>query len=374
MKFPLPQGEGKGEGGYFQVTRRKTRQIKVGNVLIGGGAPVIVQTMTNTDTRDVNATVSQIKRLEAAGCEIVRVAVPDAEAASALSDIKKAIGIPLIADIHFDYRLALMAIDNGVDGLRLNPGNIGDSKRIEQVVLAAKGRGIPIRIGVNAGSLEEDLLKKYGHPTAEAMVESAVRHISILEGYDFHEIKLSLKASNVRMTLEAYRLISEKIDYPLHVGISEAGPLLSGTVKSAIGIGILLSEGIGDTIRVSLTADPVEEVRVAYEILKALNLRHRGINIISCPTCGRMEIDIERIAAEVEKRLSHVTLPLNISILGCVVNGIGEGKESDAGIAGGKGVGLLFRGGEVVRKLREDELVDALVKEVEDLVKLKIKY
>ena len=351
------------------INRKKTRQIKVGNVLIGGGAPVIVQSMTNTDTRDVDATVSQIKRLEDAGCEIVRVAVPDAEAASALPYIKKSIGIPLIADIHFDYRLALMAIDNGVDGLRLNPGNIGDSKRIEQVVLAAKGRGIPIRIGVNAGSLEEDLLKKYGHPTAEAMVESAVRHISILEGYDFHEIKLSLKASNVRMTLEAYRLISEKIDYPLHVGISEAGPLLSGTVKSAIGIGILLSEGIGDTIRVSLTADPVEEVRVAYDILKALNLRHRGINIISCPTCGRMEIDIERIAAEVEKRLSHVTLPLDISILGCVVNGIGEGKESDAGIAGGKGVGLLFRGGEVVRKLREDELVDALVKEVEDLTR-----
>ena len=349
------------------MTRRKTRQIKVGNVLIGGNAPVVVQSMTNTDTSDVSATVGQIKRLEDAGCEIVRVAVPDTDAAAAIADIRNSIHIPLIADIHFDYRLALMAIDNGVDGLRLNPGNIGARDRIAQVVHAAADRGIPIRIGVNAGSLEEDLLKKYGHPTAEAMVESALRHVRILEDLNFNDIKVSLKASSVQLTLDAYRLFSEKSDYPLHVGVSEAGPLLSGTVKSAIGIGMLLSEGIGDTIRVSLTADPVEEVRVAYEILKALNLRHRGVNIISCPTCGRMEIDIERIAAEVEKRLSSVTLPLNISILGCVVNGIGEGKESDVGIAGGKGVGLLFRGGEIVRKLREDELVDALVKEVEDI-------
>ncbi len=347
------------------MTRRKTRQIKVGNVLIGGGAPVVVQSMTNTDTRDVSATVDQIKRLEEAGCEIVRVAVPDTEAVTALAEIRKAINIPLIADIHYDYRLALMSIDNGVDGLRLNPGNIGSNDRIKQVVTAANNRGIPIRIGVNAGSLEEDLLKKYGHPTAEAMVESALRHVRILEDLNFHEIKVSLKTSGVQMTLDAYRLFSEKADYPLHVGVSEAGPLLSGTVKSAVGIGILLSEGIGDTIRVSLTADPVEEVRVAYEILKSLNLRHRGVNIISCPTCGRMEIDIEKIASEVEKRLSNVTLPLNVSILGCVVNGIGEGKESDVGIAGGKGVGLLFRSGEIVRKLREDEIVDALVKEVE---------
>ena len=349
------------------MVRRKTRQIRVGNILIGGNAPVVVQSMTNTDTSDVSATVGQIKRLEDAGCEIVRVAVPDTDAAAAIADIRNSIHIPLIADIHFDYRLALMAIDNGVDGLRLNPGNIGARDRIAQVVHAAADRGIPIRIGVNAGSLEEDLLKKYGHPTAEAMVESALRHVRILEDLNFHDIKVSLKASSVQLTLDAYRLFSEKSDYPLHVGVSEAGPLLSGTVKSAIGIGMLLSEGIGDTIRVSLTADPVEEVRVAYEILKALNLRHRGVNIISCPTCGRMEIDIERIAAEVEKRLSSVTLPLNISILGCVVNGIGEGKESDVGIAGGKGVGLLFRGGEIVRKLREDELVDALVKEVEDI-------
>ncbi len=350
------------------ITRRKTRQIKVGNVAIGGGAPIVVQSMTNTDTRDIEATVAQIKRLEGAGCEVVRVAVPDKEAADALGSIKASIGIPLIADIHFDYRLALKAISEGVDGLRLNPGNIGNRKRIESVAKAARERGIPIRIGVNAGSLEEDLLKKYGHPTPEAMVESAMRHIEILEGYGFHDIKVSLKASNIYTTLSAYRLISEKIDYPLHVGISEAGPLLSGTVKSAIGIALLLSEGIGDTIRVSLTADPVEEVRVAYEILKALNLRHRGVNIISCPTCGRMEIDIERIAADVEKRLSHVTLPLNISILGCVVNGIGEGKEADVGIAGGKGSGLLFRDGKIVRKLKESDLIDVLVKEVEDIV------
>ncbi|MBI5755555.1 MAG: flavodoxin-dependent (E)-4-hydroxy-3-methylbut-2-enyl-diphosphate synthase [Nitrospirae bacterium] len=348
------------------MKRRKTRQIRVGNVLIGGDAPVVVQSMTNTDTRDAEATVAQIKRLEEAGCEVVRVAVPDRDAAEALAVIKRAIGIPLIADIHFDYRLALLSIEKGVDALRLNPGNIGDKNRIEHVVKAAKERGIPIRIGVNAGSLEEDLLQKYGHPTPEAMVESAIRHIQILEEHDFYDIKVSLKASSVPMTINAYRLISKKVGYPLHVGISEAGPLLSGTVKSAIGIGILLSEGIGDTIRVSLTADPVEEVRVAYEILKALNLRHRGVNIISCPTCGRMEIDIEGIASEVERRLSHVTLPLNISILGCVVNGIGEGKEADIGIAGGKGVGLLFRDGAVVRKLKEEELVEALVREVED--------
>lgn len=352
------------------INRRKTRQIKIGDILIGGGAPVVVQSMTNTDTRDIDATIGQIKRLEGAGCEIVRVAVPDKEAAEAVKTIKSSITIPLIGDIHFDYRLALLAIDNGIDALRLNPGNIGDERRIEHVVKAAKERGMPIRIGVNAGSLEEDILKKYGHPTPGAMVESAMRHIRILEGYDFHDIKISLKASNVFTTLNAYRIISKQVEYPLHVGVSEAGPLLSGTVKSSIGIGILLFEGIGDTIRVSLTADPVEEVRVAYEILKALNIRHRGVNIISCPTCGRMEIDIEKIATEVERRLSHITLPLNVSILGCVVNGIGEGKEANVGIAGGRESGLLFRDGKVIRRLNESELVDALIKEVEDIVKL----
>lgn len=353
------------------IIRRKSRQIKVGNVVIGGDAPIVVQSMTNTDTRDIDATISQIKRLEEAGCEVVRVAVPDKEAAEALGSIKSSIDIPLIADIHFDYRLALQAMDKGIDGLRLNPGNIGERKRIEKVVRTAKERGIPIRIGVNAGSLEEDLLQKYGHPTPEAMVESAMRHIHILEELDFCDIKVSLKASNIVTTVDAYRMISTKIDYPLHVGISEAGPLLSGTVKSAIGIGLLLHEGIGDTVRVSLTADPVDEVKVAYEILRALNLRHRGVNIISCPTCGRMEIDLERIAAEVEKRLSHITSPLNVSVLGCVVNGIGEGKEADVGIAGGRKGGLLFRDGKVVRKLKESELVDALIKEVEDLIQNK---
>ncbi len=353
------------------ITRRKTWQIMVGNVAIGGDAPIVVQSMTNTDTRDVDATVAQIKRLEAAGCEVVRVAVPDKKAAEALGSIKKYIGIPLIADIHFDYRLALLSMSNGADGLRLNPGNIGDKAKIAHVVKAAKEKTVPIRIGVNAGSLEEDLLQKYGHPTPEAMVESAMRHVRLLEELDFYDIKISLKSSNIDTTINAYRLVSEKVDYPLHVGISEAGPLLSGTVKSAIGIGFLLSEGIGDTIRVSLTADPAEEVKVAYEILKALHLRHRGVNIVSCPTCGRMEIDIEQIAAEVEKRLSHITVPLNISILGCVVNGIGEGKEADVGIAGGKGCGLLFRDGKRVRKLKEDELVEALVKEVEDLIQRK---
>lgn len=347
------------------IKRRKSREIKVGNVRIGGDAPVVVQSMTNTDTRDIDATISQIERLEKAGCEIVRLAVPDRKSVDAMEKIKASINIPVIADIHFDYRLALLSVEKGADGLRFNPGNIGDRNKIRQIVEAAKERDIPIRIGVNAGSLEKDLLNKYGHPSSEALVESAIRHIRILEEYDFYNIKVSLKASNIETTAGAYRLIAKMMDYPLHVGISEAGPLLSGTVKSAIGIGLLLSEGIGDTIRVSLTADPVEEVKVAYEILKALNLRRRGVNIISCPTCSRMEIDIERITSEIERRLSHVSIPLNISILGCVVNGIGEGKESDVGIAGGRGCGLLFRKGEIVRKLREDELVEALLREVE---------
>jgi len=353
------------------ISRRKTRQISVGGVKIGGDAPVVVQSMTKTHTEDVDATVAQIRRLEDAGCEVVRVAVPDKDAAEALGRIKKSIHIPLIADIHFDYRLALTAMDKGVDGLRLNPGNIGDRKRVECVVTEARERRIPIRIGVNAGSLEKDLIEKYGHPTPEAMVESAMRHVRILEDLGFFDIKISLKASSLPLTLGAYRLIKDMVDYPLHVGISEAGPLLPGIVKSSIGIGILLTEGIGDTIRVSLTADPVEEVRVAYEILRSLGIRHRGVNLISCPTCGRIEIDIDRIISKVEERLSHITYPLNVSILGCVVNGIGEGKESDVGIAGGKGVGLLFRGGKIIRKVREEDLADVLIEEVESLVREK---
>ena len=351
------------------IERKPTRQIAVGQVKIGGGAPVVVQSMTNTDTRDIEATVSQIRRLEEAGCEIVRVAVLDLGGAKKISKIRSKIRIPLIADIHFDHKLALLALDEGVDGLRINPGNIGSKKKIEAVIQKAGGKRVPIRIGVNAGSLEKDLLKKYGHPTPEAMVESALRHIAILEEFDFHDIKVSLKASNVIDTIQAYRIFSSKKDYPLHIGISEAGTTFSGTIKSSIGLGMLLAEGIGDTIRVSLTADPVEEVKVAYEILKSLGIRKRGINIISCPTCGRSEIDVERIAGEVEMRLSHIKEPLNISILGCVVNGIGEGKESHLGIAGGKGKGILFKNGKVARKIKEEEMVKTLVAEVEELVR-----
>ncbi len=351
------------------IERKPTRQISVGQIKIGGGAPVAVQSMTNTDTRDLGATVSQIRRLEEAGCEVIRVAVLDHEGAKKISRIRSKIRIPLIADIHFDHKLALLALEEGVDGLRINPGNIGSKKKIEAIILKAGGKRIPIRIGVNAGSLEKDLLKKYGHPTPEAMVESALRHIAILEEFDFRDIKVSLKASNVIDTIQAYRIFSRQKDYPLHIGISEAGTTFSGTIKSAIGLGILLSEGIGDTIRVSLTADPVEEVKVAYEILKSLGIRKRGINIISCPTCGRSEIDVERIAREAEVRLSHIKEPLNISILGCVVNGIGEGKEAHLGIAGGKGKGILFKNGKVIRKIKEEEMVKTLVAEVEEMVR-----
>ena len=347
------------------MNRRKTRQISVGSIKIGSDFPISVQSMTNTDTGDVKATVNQIKALERAGCEIVRVAVPNVEAAEAVGKIKKAINIPLIADIHFDYRLALKVIDKGIDGLRLNPGNIGDKERIKTVVKVAKEKKIPIRIGVNAGSLEKDILERYSHPTAEAMVESALRHIRILEDLDFHEIKISLKASDVWKTIEAYRLLAKKVDYPFHIGITEAGTIFSGTVKSAAGLGILLSEGIGDTLRVSLTGDPVEEVRVGWEILKAMKLRERGVNIISCPTCGRIKLDIITLANEIEKRLSHITKPINIAVMGCVVNGPGEAVESDIGIAGGDGVGLLYIKGKPAKKVKEEDIVEAIVREVE---------
>ena len=321
--------------------------------------------MTNTDTVDVKSTVNQIKALEKAGCEIVRVAVPNMEAAEAVGKIKKSINIPLIADIHFDYRLALKVIDKGIDGLRLNPGNIGDKERVKTVVKAAQEKKIPIRIGVNAGSLEKDILERYSHPTAEAMVESALRHIRILEDLDFHEIKISLKASDVWKTIQAYRLLAKKVDYPFHIGITEAGTIFSGTIKSAAGLGILLSEGIGDTLRVSLTGDPVEEVRVGWEILKAMKLRERGVNIISCPTCGRIKLDIITLANEIEKRLSHITKPINIAVMGCVVNGPGEAVESDIGIAGGDGVGLLYIKGKPAKKVKEEDIVEAIVREVE---------
>ncbi len=351
------------------VTRKHTKQISLRTLQIGGGAPIAIQSMCNTDTRDAAKTLDQIGHLERAGCEIVRLAVPDAEAARALGKIRKGTNIPLIADIHFDYRLALESVKQGVDGLRINPGNIGGKDNVAAVVRACKDKGIPIRIGVNAGSLEKHLLEKYGHPTSEAIVESAFDHIRILEEMDFTNLKVSLKASDVLTTVAAYRRFSEKSDYPLHIGISEAGTLFSGTIKSSVGLGILLAEGIGDTLRVSVTADPVEEVRVAYEILKSLKIRQRGVTIISCPTCGRTEIDIIGLASEVEKRLAYVKEPITVAVMGCVVNGPGEAREADIGIAGGKGGGLLFKHGEIVTRLSEAELADALVKEVEEMVK-----
>lgn len=344
--------------------RRLTKSIRLGDLTIGGGAPIVVQSMTKTDTRDISSTISQIKRLEEAGCEAVRVAILDREAAKAIRAIKREISIPLIADVHFDYRVAIAAVANGADGLRINPGNIGDKLKIKEVVSAAKDRDIPIRIGVNAGSLEKDLLKKYGHPTAEALVESARRHIKILEALNFTSIKVSLKASDVVKTIDAYRLFSQEFDYPLHIGISEAGPSFSGTIKSAVGLGILLSEGIGDTIRVSLTADPVEEVRVAYEILKSLHLRERGPEIISCPTCGRCEIDMRSLVDKVEAELMEIKSPLKVAVMGCVVNGPGEAREADIGIAGGRGIGILFKQGRVVKKVKENELLSTLIREI----------
>jgi len=350
------------------ITRKHTKQITLGTVRIGNNAPVAVQSMCNTDTRDAARTLDQISHLEQAGCEIVRLAVPDEEAAGALGAIRKGTNMPLIADIHFDHRLALEAVKQGMDGLRINPGNIGGRDKVSEVVRACADKGIPIRIGVNAGSLEKHLLEKYEHPTPEAIVESAFAHIRILEDLNFTNLKVSLKASDVMTTVASYRLFSEKSDYPLHIGISEAGTLFSGTIKSSVGLGILLAEGIGDTMRVSLTADPVEEVRVAYEILKSLKVRQRGVNIISCPTCGRTEINIIGLAQEVEKRLAHIKEPITVAVMGCVVNGPGEAREADIGIAGGKGLGLLFKHGEIVTKLSEAELADVLVGEVEKIV------
>ncbi len=345
--------------------RKKTSRIYVGSVPVGGGSPISVQSMTKTDTRDVKSTVRQIKSLAKAGCEIIRIAVPDLEAAKALGSIKKAVAMPVIADIHFDWRLALEAIQQGVDGLRINPGNIGAKWKVAEVVSAASDKHIPIRIGVNAGSLSKKLLTKYGHPTPEALVESAEEHINILEQLNFREIEVSLKASNVLTTVKAYRLFSRRFRYPLHIGISEAGPSFTGIIKSSVGLGILLAEGIGDTVRVSLSADPREEVRVAYEILKALNLRTKGANIISCPTCGRCEIDIRGLASKVENCLKNINKPLTIAVMGCAVNGPGEAREADIGIAGGKGMGLLFRKGKIIKRVEEKDLLSALMEEIE---------
>ena len=347
--------------------RRKTRVLTIGKVKIGGDNPIVVQSMTNTKTENVEATVKQINELAALGCEVIRCAIPTMEAAKAIAQIKKGISIPMIADIHFDYKLALSVLKGGIDGLRLNPGNIGERWKVAEVVAAAADRQVPIRIGVNAGSLEKELLERYGHPTAQAMVDSALGHVRILEELGYQEIKISLKASDVRKTVEAYRLLASKVDYPLHIGITEAGTVFSGTIKSSVGLGILLADDIGDTLRVSLTGDPVDEVRVGYEILKSLGLRQRGINFVSCPTCGRCQINLIRVAEEVERRLQFVTKPITVAVMGCAVNGPGEAREADVGIAGGNGEGLLFRKGEIIRKVPEAELADALIAEIESL-------
>ena len=348
--------------------RKQTRQIHIGKVAIGGGAPISVQSMCNTKTTDTAATVAQIKALQNAGCDIVRVAVPDMEAAKNLGNIIKEISIPLVADIHFDYKLALEAIEQGISALRLNPGNIGGEEKVRAVVKAAKEAHIPIRIGVNAGSLDKKILAKYGAVTPEALVESAMQHVKILEDLDFHDLKISLKAHDVPLTLAAYRLMSRTVDYPLHLGITEAGTVNTGIIKSAVGIGALLSEGIGDTFRISLTGDPVVEVKVANEILKSLGLKEYGPTLVACPTCGRTSIDLPAIAEQVEKKLAGIKDPIDVAVMGCVVNGPGEARGADVGIAGGNGEGLIFRKGEIIRKVPEDKLVEELFKEIDAIL------
>ncbi len=341
--------------------RKSTKQIRVGDVLIGGDAPISIQSMTNTNTSDVSKTIEQIHRIEAVGCDIIRSAVPDVDAVKALPEIIKQISIPLIADIHFDYKLALGAIDAGIQGLRINPGNIGSIDRVKEVVSAAKANNVPIRIGVNAGSLDKKLINKYG-VTPQALVESALEHVKILEDLSFYDMKISVKSSDLQMMIDSYRLLSKKVDYPLHLGVTEAGTYLSATVKSSIGMGVLLSEGIGDTIRVSLTGDPVEEVLIAKTILKSLDLK-QGLQIISCPTCGRTKIDLIELANKVEKALlPYSDLNLKVAVMGCIVNGPGEAREADYGVAGGNGEGLLFRRGEIIKKVPEAELLPELIK------------
>ena len=349
-------------------TRNETKIINIGGVQIGGGNPIAIQSMTNTKTHDVEATVNQILKLEEAGCEIVRVAVPDEQAARAISDITKRIHIPLVADIHFDYRLALMAIENGVQKLRINPGNIGNSERVQKVVEKAKAYHIPIRIGVNSGSVEKVLLEQYGGVCAAAMVESAKKHIDLLEGMDFTDIVVSLKASTIPLAIEAYTLFAKKYAYPLHVGITEAGTLYRGTVKSSAGLGAILSRDIGDTIRVSLSDDPVQEIECARAVLQSLELRQFGVEIISCPTCGRTNVDLIGLAKQVEERTKHITKPLKIAVMGCVVNGPGEAKEADIGVAGGRGEGLIFKKGEIVRKVKENELLEVFMQELNQIL------
>ena len=347
------------------MTRNETKQIRIGDVWIGGGHPIAIQSMTNTKTEDVEATVAQILRLEKAGCEIIRCAVPTQEAALALGEIKKHIHIPLVADIHFDYRLAIAAIENGVDKIRINPGNIGSEDRVRMVVEKAKEREIPIRVGVNSGSLEKELVEKYGGVTAEGIVESALDKVHMIEGMGYDNLVVSIKSSDVLMCVKAHELIARECPYPLHVGITESGTLMSGNIKSSIGLALILSQGIGDTIRVSLTGDPVEEIKSARLILRTLGLRKGGIEVVSCPTCGRTKIDLIGLANKVEQMVADIPLDIKVAVMGCVVNGPGEAKEADIGIAGGIGEGLLIKKGEIVKKVKEEELLDTLRWELE---------
>lgn len=349
--------------------RKDTRPVRVGDLTIGGTNQVVIQSMTTTKTADVKATLDEIHRLEAAGCEIIRVTVNNREAAAAIRDIKQNMTVPLVADIHFDHRLALLAIENGVDKVRINPGNIGKREKVEEVVQACKQKGIPIRIGVNAGSLEKHILEKYGYPTAHGMLESALYHIGILEEMDFHDIIVSMKASDVPLAIEAYRLAAETFDYPLHLGITESGTLFSGTIKSSAGLGTLLSMGIGNTMRVSLSADPVEEVKVARELLKTFHVISNAVTLVSCPTCGRIDIDLISVANEIEDYVQNIKAPIKVSVLGCAVNGPGEAREADIGIAGARGEGLLFRKGKVIRKIPEADLVSELKREIDVMAK-----
>lgn len=352
------------------IIRRQTREICIGNVRIGNNQPVAVQSMTNTDTRDVAATLAQIERLAAAGCELVRLAIPDLEAASALRAIRDAISIPLIADIHFDSRLAVAAMENGAQAIRINPGNLGGSAKLARVVAAAKLHGVPIRVGVNSGSIEKDLLKTYGYPTAEnpqSLIESALRNVRLIEDLGFHEMKISIKSSDVLTTVGGYQKLSKLTDYPLHLGVTEAGGLIAGTVKSSVALGILLSQGIGDTFRISLTRDPVEEIRVAYELLRSLKIRERGPELISCPTCGRTRIDLFSLAEKVEQYVQTMKTPLKVAVMGCAVNGPGEAREADIGIAGGHGVGIIFKKGEIYKKVPEDQLLEVFLAELQKM-------
>ncbi len=344
--------------------RRCSREVSVGNVKIGGNNPISVQSMTTTDTRDSISTIKQIKELEKEGCDIVRIAVPDMEAAKNISNIKKEVNIPIIADIHFDYRLALEAINQGVDGIRINPGNIGSIEKVKMVVEKCKEKNLKIRIGVNGGSLEKELLEKYGSATSEALVESALNHVKILEDLEFYNIVISLKSTDIYKTIDAYKLISEKVDYPLHIGITESGSIKKGTIKSSIGVGALLLNGIGDTLRISLTGDPVEEIYVGKEILRSLDLLNDKIKVISCPTCGRCNIDLINVVNEVEDKIENIEKNITVAIMGCAVNGPGEARDADIGIAGGKGEGLLFKKGEIIKKIKGDNLVDELINEI----------